>query len=641
MIGIQTTIRKFNINSKNVKRIIALVVVLAVGATAVTVYQKRSSTKQTTQATLTSKVVKGNFSISITGTGSVSPTNIASICPKVAGTVTNVYFNEGDVVKAGALLYEMDDSDQRLSIEKIKNNIATAQLSSQDNLTSIGKLDIIAPFSGIVTSIPVKVGDTVAKGGQIATIIDQSKLKVTVPIKVSSMDGIAEGASALVHVQSIMQSIQGVITLVTSPTTTSDGMQMLNLEVTVPNTGTLKEGLKATVEVYTGSGSVFSTDTGSLAYINSSIIKSETGGTVSNINFKEGGAISASDTIMSLTSSDLQLSRQTNDIKMNDLLSQLDTAQKQLEAYKVYSTIDGTITSQNLHTGDALKVAEVSTKISNVQLLQCSIPIDELDIAKVKVGQKTTITADALTDTLKRPLVGAVTSIGISGTTTNGVTVYPVIISIPFIDGMRPGMNISAEIFVQEKANALTVPLEAIQKVGQKNYLIVKGGTGNGYDELTKAIQEYRQQSAAGNSQRGKTGTSASSSSSSSSSSSNSTQRSNNNNNSKSTSANSVASSNAGRTTSGTNSNTKATSTSKPTVNYAQYYQNTVLKEVELGINNATSIEILSGVSEGDEVVLPPKSTSQGSSFQGGAGGFGGMGMLGGGQQGGQRPGGN
>jgi len=639
LIGIQTTIRKFNIDSKNVKRIIALVVILAVGVTAVIVYRSKSNTKQTTQTVLTSKVNKGNFSISITGTGSVASTNIASVSPKTAGTITKVNFNEGDVVKQGDLLYEMDDSSAKLAVEKIKNNIATAQLSSQDNISDITKLNILAPVSGIVTSIPAKVGDTVAKSGQVATIIDQSMLKVTVPIKVASIGGIREGASALVHVQTIMQSIQGTITLVTSPITTSDGMQMVNLEVTVPNTGTLKEGLKATVEVNTGNGSVFSTDTGSLAYINSSIIKSETGGTIGQINFKEGGAISAGDVIMSLSSSDLQLTKQTNDIKMKDLISQLDTAEKELEEYKVYSTIDGTITSQNLHTGDALKVAEVSTKIANVQLLQCSIPIDELDISKVKVGQKTTITADALAETLKKPLVGAVTSIGISGATTNGVTTYPVIISIPYINGMRPGMNISAEIFVQDKANALTVPIEAIQKVGPKNYLIVKGGTGNGYDELTKLIQEFRQQSAAGNNQRSSSGTNKSSTTSSANKSSTS------NNASKSTSANSVASSSANKSSSSTStsSSSKAATTAKTTVNYTQYYQNTILKEVELGINNASTIEILSGVSEGDEVVLPPKSTAQSSSSQGGAGasGFGGMGMIGGGQPGGQRPGGN
>lgn len=126
MIDIQTNIRKFNFNSKIFKRITALVVIAALVVTGVIIYQKRTGTKQVVQTTQTTKVRRGNFSISITGTGTVASTNIASVTPKVAGTVTKVYFNEGDTVKAGDLLYEMDDSSARLDIEKIKNNIATA-----------------------------------------------------------------------------------------------------------------------------------------------------------------------------------------------------------------------------------------------------------------------------------------------------------------------------------------------------------------------------------------------------------------------------------------------------------------------------------------------------------------------------------
>lgn len=625
MAEIQTNIKKFNINSKLVKRVIAFAVIIAVGVTAVTLYLRKGNTKQTTVAQQTSKVTKGNFSISITGTGTVSSTTTASVAAKVAGTVTKVYFSEGDVVKAGDLLYELDDSSARLDIEKIKNNMATAQLSSQDNLSSISKLNVTAPVSGIVTSIPVKVGDTVAKNGQVATIVDQSKLKLTVPVKVSSMDGIAQGNSVLVHVQTIMQSVQGVITMVTSPITTSDGMYMVNLEVNVPNTGTLKEGLKATVEVFTGSGSIFSTDTGSLSYLNTSNIKSDTGGTVTKINFNEGDAVSAGDSIMTLSSSDLQLTKQTTDIKLNDYQTQLDTAQKNLESYKIYSTIDGTITSQNLHTGDAVKLADVTTKISNVKSLQCSIPIDELDISKVKVGQKTTITADALTETVKKPLAGAVTSIGVSGTTTNGVTTYPVVISIPYTEGMRPGMNITAEIYVQDKQNTLYVPIESIQKIGTKSYVIVKGGTGNGYDELTKLIQENRQKSSASSSNATK-----------------STTTSGNKNSTSSSKTNSSSSSKTTSSSSSKSSTTKTTSTAKVTVNYSQYYANTTLKEVEIGINNDSSIEILSGVSEGDEIVLSPKATSSTSQQQGGGMGMGMMGATGGGggNAGGPPPGG-
>lgn len=634
MLGIQTYIRKFNFNPKILKRVIAAVVIVAVAVTGVTVYLNRGKNTAVTLAQQTSKVAKGNLSISITGTATVASSSTANVTPKSAGTITKVYFNEGDEVKKGDLLYEMDDSSARLDIEKIKNNIATAQLSSQDNITSIGKLNITAPFSGILTTIPVKAGDTAAKGGTLATLVDKSKLKVTVPMKLASLYGVSEGGSAMVHVQSLMQSIEGTITMVTSPVITSDGMYMVNLEVTVPNTGTLSEGLKANVELLNGNSSVYSTDTGSLAYINSTTVKTDNGGTVTQLNFSEGQAVSAGDTIMTLYSSDLQLTKQTNDIKMKDLLTQLDTAEKQLDDYKVYSTIDGTITSQSLHVGDAVKVADVTTKISNVKALQCSVAIDELDISKIKVSQKTNITADALSDTLKKPLAGTVTSIGVSGTTTNGVTTYPVIVSVPYTDGIRPGMNVSLEIFVQDKQNTLYVPIEAIQKIGNKNYVYVKGGTGNGFEEFTKLMQENRQKNSSGS------GNSSKSTSGSSSGSTNKTSGSSSSTNRSTSSSSSTNRNSSSSNTNRTNTNggglgsifgkssSSGSNTGKTSVNYTQYYQNTALKEVELGINNTSYIEILSGVSEGDEVVIPP--TISTSSSQNNAG-FGGMGIMGGG----------
>lgn len=623
MSDIQTNLKKFNINSKLVKRLIAFVVIIAVGATAVTVYLKKGNTKQTATVQQTSKVVKGNFSISITGTGTVASTNTAKVSPKVDGTITKVYFNEGDTVKQGDLLYEMDDSDQVVAVEKIKNNITTAQLSNQDNDNSISKLNISAPFAGIVTSLTPNVGDTISKGGIIATIVDQSKYKLSVPLKVQSLNGIYAGAPVLVHVQGIMQTVQGKISLVSSPVTTSDGMQVVTLDVEVVNTGTLSEGLLADVEVNTNSGSVFSTSTGKLSYIRTANVTSETGGTVSQIFINEGAAVSSGDPIMLLTSSDLQLTRQKNAVGMNDYNTQLDTAQKRLEDYKVYSTIDGTITTQSLHEGDAVKVATATTTISDVKNLECSIPIDELDIAKIAVGQKTTITADALTQTTKTPLVGAVKSIGLAGTTTSGVTTYPVVISIPYTDGMRPGMNITSEIYVQDKQNTLYVPLESIQKVGSKNYVIVKGGTGNGYDDLTKLIQENKSKNSASTSNSTKSTTTSG-------------------NKSTSTNSTNKTSSSSSSTNRSSSSSSSKTSTSKTTINYSQYYQNTTLKEVELGINNDSSIEILSGVSEGDILVLSPK-TSSSSSSQNAAGGMG-MGMMGaaagGGGQGGPPQGG-
>jgi len=66
----------------------------------------------------------------------------------------------------------------------------------------------------------------------------------------------------------------------------------------------------------------------------------------------------------------------------------------------------------------------------------------------------------------------------------------------------------------------------------------------------------------------------------------------------------------------------------------SQYYAGAMPVLVELGINNDTYIEIVSGLQEGQEVILPPlasSSTQDNAQTRAGIGGMGGLGGLGGG----------
>ena len=64
-----------------------------------------------------------------------------------------------------------------------------------------------------------------------------------------------------------------------------------------------------------------------------------------------------------------------------------------------------------------------------------------------------------------RTNTGYVDKININGNTANGVTNYPVTIMIEDPDpDLLPGMNVSAEIVIDEVADALTIPVSAVQR---------------------------------------------------------------------------------------------------------------------------------------------------------------------------------
>ena len=98
--------------------------------------------------------------------------------------------------------------------------------------------------------------------------------------------------------------------------------------------------------------------------------------------------------------------------------------------------------------------------IYDLSYLQIEMAIDELDISQVKEGQTVTITADAVDGTF----TGYVSKVSIDGTTTNGVTTYPVTVILKEYGDLLPGMNVNASIMVSEVSDVLAVPNEAVNR---------------------------------------------------------------------------------------------------------------------------------------------------------------------------------
>ena len=63
----------------------------------------------------------------VTVSSKVSSENEVSVIPKVSGTVKEVYVSLGDEVKAGDVLFEIDDTDARLSVQQAQASLNSAQ----------------------------------------------------------------------------------------------------------------------------------------------------------------------------------------------------------------------------------------------------------------------------------------------------------------------------------------------------------------------------------------------------------------------------------------------------------------------------------------------------------------------------------
>lgn len=498
--GILSKVLKLNTKSKKLIAIILIIIVAGGGVTAYFTVKSSKASKAGMQQ-LTATVQTGDISKYIEASGPIGSASRKEIASKVTSTIDTINFKEGDEVKKGDVMFTLDDTDAMLSIEEMNNNIATTQIALNDTMENVASLNVKAPFSGEVTAISLEEGDEANAGGTILTITDTSKLKLTVPFSGNGVKSINAGHSATVYFPDLMSSLKGTITYISSkPYTASNGNLLYTVEIAINNPGSLIAGTSASAEINTSNGTLTSTGTGTLKYSNSKVIKNEAGGTAVSVNVKENQYVSKGDILVKLENENLKSSLNTTQLKLKSLQSQLEILNEKLGYYTLTAPCDGTITSQDVSPGDTVSQGNTVSVVSDMKDLQFEVSIDELDIGSIALGQKVSITADALEETTKNLLSGEVKKISAEGTSSNGVTTYPVTISVTANKLLKTGMNVNGKIMISSKENVLIVPLEAVQTDNDgKSYVYVKSGK-SGKKETTKSNSRSNSSSSGGNS---------------------------------------------------------------------------------------------------------------------------------------------
>jgi len=150
----------------------------------------------------------------------------------------------------------------------------------------------------------------------------------------------------------------------------------------------------------------------------------------------------------------------------------LQIAEQDLKRYKeelmkteILAPFDGTVVDIGVKENDQLSSFDYSSKTA-VHLVDTSTVemdgvVDEIDIYKVKVGQKAIVIVDALPNV---ELKGKVTFISPFGTRETGVVEFPITISLePTEIELKGGLTATADVIVEEHKNIIMVPNRAIK----------------------------------------------------------------------------------------------------------------------------------------------------------------------------------
>jgi multidrug efflux pump subunit AcrA (membrane-fusion protein) len=150
----------------------------------------------------------------------------------------------------------------------------------------------------------------------------------------------------------------------------------------------------------------------------------------------------------------------TKKIAVQQKYDDLTSKQLALADYTIKSPIDGVIASVSANKGDTVGASTVIATVITKQQI-ANVTLNEVDAAKAKMGQKVSLTFNAI-DGLT--LTGAVAAVDNIGTVSQGVVSYSVKIALDTQDSrIKSQMSVAATIITNEKLNTLVVPSSAVQ----------------------------------------------------------------------------------------------------------------------------------------------------------------------------------
>lgn len=303
---------------------------------------------------------------------------------------------------------------------------------SESGSVTIGGISIASPTTGVVTEIYVQNGDKVAQGQRLFSVQSMS----TPAEKASSYASYVSALNTLANAKSSKQSLDSAMW--TQQKAVLDAENAWNYK----NANTINPSTK-----------VAYSDLEKLS-IDSSLTNAHKAFEAAEQKYKDADS--------AVRAADAQLQAA--------LLAYQST-----QNATVFAPIDGTVANLSVDIGSSVTASGGSSStitatstlsLIHPQSIQVKVQASEVDIPKIAVGQKATVTVNAFTGKTYVAKVSRVDHIGVA---TSGVVSYAVYLQ--FIEAppdIAPGMNAVAVIQTSRTDGVLKVPQVAVKTIGQE-----------------------------------------------------------------------------------------------------------------------------------------------------------------------------
>ena len=414
---------------------------------------------------MTDFVTRGSIQSMVEGSGTTKAKDSATVTPG-SGTILELFVQEGDQVTAGQQLYRMDDTTARDAVTEAQKSVDNCNKELQAVYDKIAELSITAPHAGNLREVAdLKVGDTVNEGDTIATLVNDTKLRLSLYYSYAYEGDIKVGQTAQISIPAIMAPVTGKVEQINKVRFVSpEGATHFEVVLVLDNPGTLAEGMDASAGLTAADGTpIYPYQNGKLEYYESTKITAKATGPVERVSLLNYGDVKAGQLLVQLGAKDTDEEIASKENALKAAQEKLEEATKELEKYNAVAPIDGTVLQcsltegQEVSSGQGITIADTSQMIIEIQ-------VDERNARYIKAGMMVDI------NQYGTPYVGIVESVSMTASGENGVASIPAVVTVDNYDGsMIPGTYAEYSFVASESEDCLTVPVQAVKYVSFAN----------------------------------------------------------------------------------------------------------------------------------------------------------------------------
>ena len=461
-----------------------MIAVLIIGG-AIFLQRRQQAASTESQAQRTAVAARQDITSTLSASGSLSAKDSYTVTSLVEGEVLSADFEEGDQVTEGQVLYQIDSSSMESqvtsaqnSLQRAQDDLADAQADYNEAQSKFSGNTYKSTRSGYIRNLYIEAGDRVSGGTTVADIYDDTTMKLKVPFLSADAAAIAPGTECTVTLTDTGEMLTGTVTSVSNMDETITGGRIVRyVHVQVTNPGGLTTSHMAVVTV----GDMTCVEEGTFEpSVETTMTAEDLDSTVEieAVLVSEGDYVTEGTPLFSMTASSADRMMRNYKSSVDSAQQQVENAQNSIEStqdtydnYTITAPISGQVIVKNVNAGETITRDSSSETalaiIYDLSELTFEMSIDEMDIQSVEVGQKVQVVADAFEG---QTFTGTVTNVSINGSYSNGVTNYPVTVTLDDAGDLIPGMNVTGTIILDEATDVLAIPADSLMR-GNRVYV--------------------------------------------------------------------------------------------------------------------------------------------------------------------------